>query len=72
MFYVAEALLFEKGMQFRQHFGVHDVLWRAICQVRSDELWRLTDYAVTTRYLGDWEPIDEAECKQAVSLAQEV
>jgi len=23
MFYVAEALLFEKGMQFRQHSGVH-------------------------------------------------
>ncbi|KYH33561.1 HEPN domain protein [Moorella mulderi DSM 14980] len=32
----------------------------------------LTDYAVTTRYPGDWEPIDEAEYKQAVSLAQEV
>ncbi|MBE3573230.1 MAG: HEPN domain-containing protein [Moorella humiferrea] len=32
----------------------------------------LTDYAVTTRYPGDWEPIDEAEYKRAVSLAQEV
>jgi len=32
----------------------------------------LTDYAVTTRYPGDWEPIDEAEYKLAVSLAQEV
>jgi HEPN domain-containing protein len=32
----------------------------------------LTDYAVTTRYPGDWEPIDEAEYKQAVFLAQEV
>lgn len=31
----------------------------------------LTDYAVTTRYPGDWEPIDEAEYKRAVSLAQE-
>ena len=32
----------------------------------------LTDYAVTTRCPGDWEPIDEAEYKLAVSLAQEV
>ncbi|ATW25670.1 HEPN domain-containing protein [Candidatus Formimonas warabiya] len=32
----------------------------------------LTDYAVTTRYPGDWEPINEDEYKQAVSLAQEV
>jgi len=32
----------------------------------------LTDYAVTARYPGDWEQIDEAEYKQAVSLAQEV
>jgi len=32
----------------------------------------LTDYAVTTRYPGDWEPIDEAEYKRAVSLAKEV
>lgn len=32
----------------------------------------LTDYAVTTRYPGDWEQIDEAEYKRALSLAQEV
>jgi len=32
----------------------------------------LTDYAVTTRYPGDWEPVDEAEYKRAVYLAQEV
>ncbi|KKM12199.1 hypothetical protein SY88_04985 [Clostridiales bacterium PH28_bin88] len=32
----------------------------------------LTDYAVTTRYPGDWEPIDEAEYKKALVLAQEV
>lgn len=32
----------------------------------------LTDYAVTTRYPGDWEPIDEAEYKRAVALAREV
>jgi len=32
----------------------------------------LTDYAVTTRYPGDWEPVDEAEYKRVVCLAQEV
>lgn len=32
----------------------------------------LTDYAVTTRYPGDWEPVGEAEYKQAVALAQNV
>ena len=32
----------------------------------------LTDYAVTARYPGDWEPIDEAEYRHAVSLANEV
>ena len=32
----------------------------------------LTDYAVTTRYPGDWEPVDEVEYKRAVALAQDV
>ncbi|MGI6284291.1 HEPN domain-containing protein [Neomoorella humiferrea] len=32
----------------------------------------LTDYAVTTRYPGDWEPIDEGEYNRAVSLAEEI
>lgn len=32
----------------------------------------LTDYAVTTRYPGDWEPVSEAEYRQAVALAQDV
>ncbi|MCR4442492.1 MAG: HEPN domain-containing protein [Peptococcaceae bacterium] len=39
---------------------------------RLKEAAILTDYAVTTRYPGDWEQIDEAEYKRAVSLAQEV
>ncbi len=32
----------------------------------------LTDYAVTTRYPGDWEPVTQHEYNQAVLLAQEV
>lgn len=39
---------------------------------RLKEAAILTDYAVTTRYPGDWEPIDEAEYKRALALAQEV
>ena len=32
----------------------------------------LTDYAVTARYPGNWEPVDEAEYERAVNLAREV
>ena len=32
----------------------------------------LTDYAVTTRYPGDWEPVNEEEYQVAVSLAEQV
>ncbi|GAB6172482.1 HEPN domain-containing protein [Paradesulfitobacterium aromaticivorans] len=32
----------------------------------------LTDYAVTTRYPGDWEPVSAEEYTQAVYLAQKV
>ncbi len=30
----------------------------------------LTDYAVTTRYPGDWDPVDEEEYLEAVRLAE--
>ncbi|MGI9951455.1 HEPN domain-containing protein [Moorellaceae bacterium AZ2] len=30
----------------------------------------LTDYAVTTRYPGDWDPVDEEEYREAVRLAE--
>ncbi len=32
----------------------------------------LTDYAVTARYPGDWEPVDEGEYRRAVKLARRV
>ena len=32
----------------------------------------LSDYAVTTRYPGDWEPVDEDEYNEAVKLAGRV
>jgi len=32
----------------------------------------LTDYAVTTRYPGDWEPVDAVEYQQAVELSGKV
>ena len=32
----------------------------------------LTDYAVTTRYPGDWEPVEEDEYKRAVALARAI
>lgn len=32
----------------------------------------LTDFAVTTRYPGDWDPVTESDYRQAVSLAEQV
>ena len=32
----------------------------------------LSDYAVTTRYPGNWEPVDAEEYREAVGLASEV
>ena len=32
---------------------------------------RLTDYAVLTRYPGDWEPITRSDAEQAVALARQ-
>jgi len=32
----------------------------------------LTDYAVTTRYPGDWQPVSEKDFREALSLAQNV
>ncbi len=32
----------------------------------------LTDYAVTTRYPGDWEPLCNQDYKQAIKLARQV
>lgn len=40
--------------------------------VRLEEAAILTDYAVTTRYPGDWDPIDETEYERALLLAQHV
>ena len=36
-----------------------------------EEQQRLTDYAVVTRYPGEWEPIDRAEAMEAVHLARQ-
>ncbi|HSN74473.1 MAG TPA: HEPN domain-containing protein [Anaerolineae bacterium] len=36
----------------------------------AEEQERLTDYAVTTRYPGDYDPITLAEARQAVQLAR--
>jgi len=38
----------------------------------EEEQEELTDHAVVSRYPGDWEPIDQTEAKQAVTLARKV
>ena len=39
---------------------------------KIDEAFALTQYAVQTRYPGEWEPVDKDEAVRAIKLASEV
>jgi len=41
-------------------------------QMTPEEQERFTEYAVTTRYPGDYDPITREEAKQAVQIARRV
>jgi len=49
-----------------------DLLPGEIVKPMHTEVRSLTDYAVTTRYPGEWEPVSEEELVQATALAQQV
>ncbi len=48
-----------------------DILYEDIC-FDAQQSALLSDYAVTTRHPGDWEPVGEDEYRQALAHAEEV
>jgi HEPN domain-containing protein len=71
-----KAVLVHKGIEFPRTHSLRllvDMLPQAI---RTDPVLEsavgLTDYAVTTRYPGETEPVDQAELEESIRLAQAV
>lgn len=71
-----KALLVLRGTEFLRIHHVSALMALLPMRVRPDltpeEQERLTDYAVSTRYPGDYEPIPLAEARQAVQIARRV
>ena len=71
-----KALLILHGIEFSRIHHISALVALLPVRVRPDltpeEQERLTDYAVSTRYPGDYEPIPLAEARQAVQLARRV
>lgn len=45
---------------------------KSVFPLSVDNCERLTDYAIATRYPGDWRTIDRRDAEQAVALARQV
>ncbi len=71
-----KALLVLNGIEFPRTHLISVLVELVPVQVRpaltQDEQDRLTEYAVTTRYPGDYDPISRAEALDAVRLARRV
>jgi len=71
-----KALLVLRGVEFARIHHINALLALLPARVRPDltpeEQERLTDYAVSARYPGDYEPIPLAEARQAVQIARRV
>jgi len=72
-----KALLIQRGIDFpRTHVleTLLDLLTAAGIRIppQVDEAFVLTQYAVETRYPGEWEPVTEEEARMALDLAAEV
>ncbi len=72
-----KALLIHRGIDFpRTHVleTLLDLLTAAGVEVppQVDEAFVLTQYAVETRYPGEWEPVSPEEARQALDTAAEV
>jgi HEPN domain-containing protein len=69
-----KALLVLHGIEFPRTHNLGVLIARLPQQIRPqltpEEQERLTDYATTTRYPGDYEPIPLGEAKSAVRLAR--
>lgn len=71
-----KALLVLHGIEFERVHQIGALISRLPARLRPDltqeEQERLTDYAVSTRYPGDYERIPLAEARQAVQIARRV
>jgi HEPN domain-containing protein len=71
-----KALLVLHGIEFERVHQISALISRLPARLRPDltpeEQERLTDYAVSTRYPGDYERIPLAEARQAVQIARRV
>jgi HEPN domain-containing protein len=71
-----KALLVVRGIEFSRIHHLSALVTLLPVRVRPDltpeEQERLTDYAVSTRYPGDYEPIPLTEARQAVRIARRV
>ncbi len=71
-----KALLVLQGIEFERVHHISALIARLPARLRPDltpeEQERLTDYAVSTRYPGDYERISLAEARQAVQIARRV
>ncbi len=69
-----KALLVLNDIEFSRTHQISTLLALVPAQVRptlsEEEQDRLTEYAVTTRYPGDYDPISHEEARQAVRIAR--
>ena len=69
-----KALLVLNGIEFSRTYQISVLVALLPAQVRPDltveEQDRFTEYAVTTRYPGDYDPIPYEEAQQAVRIAR--
>jgi len=69
-----KALLVLNGIEFPRTHQISVLMALLPAQVRpaltAEEQDRLTEYAVTTRYPGDYDPISYDEARQAVRIAR--
>lgn len=69
-----KALLLQKGINFPKTHAVEVLLDLLKAQGISlpknvDDAFELSEYAVQTRYPGEWEPVTKSEARQAIDRA---
>jgi HEPN domain-containing protein len=71
-----KAILVHSGIEFPRTHSLRLLVDLLPHEIRTDPVLRsaiaLTDYAVTTRYPGETEPVDQAELEESIRLAQAV
>lgn len=70
-----KAVLTLRGIDFPKSHGIAELLALLSSADVPDDLWsadNLTDYAIVTRYPGRRPAVSEEECRQAITLAEQV